>query len=170
MEQRFFIGEVLKPQGILGEVKIKPYTDNAERFLKLKTVFLEEEEHKILRARVGGDGFVFLALSGVYDRNAAELLRGKRLFVPRENATPLKKNTYYIADVLGCRVVAEDGTDYGTVTDVTQAARDIYTLQTPDGKVARFPFLKQAVAEVDVEEKRISVVKRRMEEVLCYED
>ena len=154
MEQRFFIGEVLKPQGILGEVKIKPYTDNAERFLKLKTVFLEEEEHKILRARVGGDGFVFLALSGVYDRNAAELLRGKSVEAERADVPPLEEGTYYIVDLLGCEVYTDAGEKLGVLDNVASLSSDIYTVKNGD-KELRFPAVRGVVKSVDTAAKKI---------------
>ena len=169
MEEKLLIGEILKPQGILGEVKIKPYTDDNRRFLKLREVFVGETLYKVLGARVGGD-FVFLAFSGVADRNAAELLRGKMLYVERENAVPLKKGVYFIVDVVGCNIVDEEGTVYGTVTEITQAARDIYTAKSPEGKIFRFPFLKDLVSEVDVENRTVTVRKKRLQEVVCYED
>ena len=167
--EKILIGEILKPQGIRGEVKVKPYTDNADRFYDLKTVFVEENEHKVLHARVG-DGFVFLALSGVADRNQAELFRGKQLFVTRENAVPLTENTYYIVDLLGAEVVNEKGFSYGVVADITPAARDIFTLERTGKKPIRFPFLKDLVLSVDTAAKKITVNEKRMKEVAVYED
>ncbi|MBR2617540.1 MAG: 16S rRNA processing protein RimM [Clostridia bacterium] len=169
MQEKLLIGEILKPQGIRGEVKVKPYVDNADRFYDLKTVFLEDTEYKVLHARVG-DGFVFLALSSVADRNQAELLRGKKLYVTRENAVPLTKNTFYIVDVLGAEVVDETGHSYGVVADVTPASRDIFTLERAGKKPIRFPFLKDLVLSVDTENKKITVNKKRMGEVAVYED
>ncbi len=169
MQDKLLIGEILKPQGIRGEVKVKPYTDNADRFFELKTVFVEMQEYKVLHVRVG-DGFVFLAISGVADRNQAELLRGKKLFVTRENAVPLTKDTFYIVDVLGAEVVDETGHVYGTVSDVTPASRDIFTLERVGKKPIRFPFLKDLVLSVDIENKKITVNKKRMGEVAVYED
>ena len=169
MQEKLLIGEILKPQGILGEVKVKPYTDNLNRFQSLKEVFVEETPYKVLRARVAMD-FIFLALSGVADRNAAELLRGKNLYVTRENAAPLKKNTYYIVDILGCTVSDEQGTIYGKVIDVTPASRDIYTVQSEDGKIMRFPLVKDMVIRIAPEEKQMVFSQKRLSEVSVYED
>ena len=153
----------------MGEVKVKPYTDDLRRFQSLKEVLVEETPYKVLRARVAMD-FVFLALSGVADRNAAETLRGKNLYVTRENAAPLKKNTYYIVDILGCSVLDEEGTCYGTVIDVTPALRDVYTVQGADGKVMRFPLLKDMIIRISPEEKQMVFSKKRLSEVSVYED
>ena len=114
--------------------------------------------------------FIFLALSGVADRNAAELLRGKNLYVTRENAAPLKKNTYYIVDILGCTVSDEQGTVYGKVIDVTPASRDIYTVQSEDGKIMRFPLVKDMVIRIAPEEKQMVFSQKRLSEVSVYED
>jgi len=94
------IDKIVNPQGILGEVKVLPYTDGAEVFCGLRRVFIDGTEYKILNARVG-DGIAYLALRGVPDRNAAELLRDRELTLPREEAPEPDEGSYYIADVLG---------------------------------------------------------------------
>lgn len=158
------VGAVLKPQGIRGELKIKPYTDSAETFRRLKRVFLGGEEYKILSVRTG-DGFVYLGLRGVPDRNAAELLRGKDVVIPREEAPVLPEGSYYIADLLGSAVVTEEGEPLGILTEVTQAATDIYTINTEQGKQILFPAAKGVVLFVDTENKKIAVEKKRWLEV-----
>ena len=85
MTDTLTVGVVLKPQGIRGELKVKPYTDTAEDFAAFRRVFLDGEEYKVLSVRTGG-GAVFLGLRGVADRNAAELLRGKEVVIPRSEA------------------------------------------------------------------------------------
>ena len=85
MTDKLNVGEILKPQGIRGELKVKPFTDDAEMFRDFERIFVEETPYKVLSVRTGGD-MVFLGLKGVADRNAAELLRGKQLYIPREDA------------------------------------------------------------------------------------
>ena len=72
---RLEIGEVLKPQGIRGEVKIRTFTDENVPVSRLKRLFIGGEEYKVLSFRDGEAGFAYLGLRGVPDRNAAELLR-----------------------------------------------------------------------------------------------
>ena len=163
MEKELIVGEILKPQGIRGEVKIKPFTDSAEDFKNFKRVFLDGAEYKILAVRVG-DGAVFLALRGVPDRNAAELLRGKKVIVPRGDAPALEEGRYYIADLLGSEIVTEEGKRLGALTDVRQAASDVYTLDA-DGKEILFPAVRGVIVAVDLEEKKITVNEKRFSEV-----
>ncbi len=169
MQEFLKIGLIVKPQGIRGEVKVQPLTDDASRFYDLKQVFIDNTTFKVLNARVG-DGCVYLALNGVADRNAAELLRGKFLTVDRQNAIRPKEGTYFIVDIIGCKVLTDTGIDVGVVFEVTEAKTDIFTLKTPDGKILRFPFLKDLVENVDVDKKIITVKEKRLGEVSVYED
>ncbi len=169
MEQFLKVGVIVKPQGIKGEVKVQPLTDDYSRFKKLKTVFIDGEERKILSAKIGVDS-VILAVSGIVDRNQAELYRGKFLLVDRQNAVELKKDNYFIVDIIGCRVVTDDDEQIGEVIEVTPAVRDVFTVKCFSGKILRFPFLKDLLVSVDIENKTITVKDKRLKEVSCYED
>ena len=163
MEKMLLIGMILKPQGIRGELKVKPYTDDCEAFKGLKRVFLDGEEMKVLSVR-GGAGTVFLGLKGVPDRNAAELLRGKEIWIPREEAPDPGEGRYYIADLLGSEIFTEEGELLGTLADVRQAATDLYTLNM-NGKEVLFPAVKGVITALNVENKKITVDKKRFHEV-----
>ena len=163
MSERLVVGTVLKPQGIRGELKVKPYTDAPEDFKAFKNLYLDGEKRRVLSVRVG-DGMVFLGLSGVPDRNAAELLRGKNLELDRDEAPEPEEGRYYIVDLLGLSIVTEEGEELGILTDVKQAASDIYTLEK-DGREILFPAVKGVVTEVDLENKRLVVDKKRFMEV-----
>lgn len=158
------VGLIVKPQGIRGEVKVKPFTDSAEDFRAFKRVFVDGEVRKVLSVRIGGDGMVYLGLSGVPDRNAAELLRDREILLDREDAPEPEEGRYYIVDLLGSEIVTEENELLGILKDVRQAATDIYTLEK-DGKEILFPVVKGVVTDVNVQEKRITVNKRRFEEV-----
>ncbi len=163
MTDKLNVGEVLKPQGIRGELKVKPFTDDAEVFRDFTRVFVEETPYKVLSVRTGG-GLVFLGLKGVPDRNAAELLRGKQLYVAREDAPVPEEGRYYIADLLGCNLVTETGETLGRLTGVRQAATDIYTVEM-DGKEVMFPAADGVITAVDVQSGTITVDKKRFFEV-----
>ncbi len=163
MEKMLIVGEVLKPQGIRGEIKVKPFTDSPEDFYAFKRVFLGGEEYRVLKARMGG-GAVFLTLRGVPDRNAAELLRGKEISVLREDAPALEEGVYYIADLLGSAVETEAGEHLGVLTDIRPAATDIYTLEK-DGKEILFPAVEGVILGIEPGAKRIVVDPKRFGEV-----
>ncbi len=163
MEKTLLVGEILKPQGIRGEVKVKPFTDTAEEFRVYKRVFLDGTEYKVLSVRVG-DGAVYLGLKGVPDRNTAELLRGKQVIVLREDAPEPGEGRYYIVDLLGSELVTESGEVLGVLTEIRQAASDIYTLES-GGKEILFPAVKGVITGIDLEAKKITVNGKRFQEV-----
>lgn len=169
MENLLTIGVISKPQGIKGEVKVVPLTDDWSRFKKLKEVLIDDKCYKVVSARVIPDA-VLLLLDGVFDRNGAELLRGKELKVERKNAVELKKDNYFIVDIIGCDLLTDDGEKIGEIIDVTKAKTDIFTVRCLSGKILRFPFLKDLVKSVDVASKTFTVYRWRLDEVSCYED
>ena len=163
MTDTLTVGVVLKPQGIRGELKVKPYTDTAKDFAAFRRVFLDGEEYKVLSVRTGG-GAVFLGLRGVADRNAAELLRGKEVVIPRSEAPEPEEGRYYVADLLGCDIVTEGGKVLGKLIDVRQASTDVYTLFDGSRDIL-FPVADGVVVAVDVENGTITVNEKRFYEV-----
>lgn len=163
------IGEIVKAQGVKGELKIMPMTDNEERFLKLKSVMIDGVTHDVTSSRVSPNG-VFITLRDVTDRNAAELLRGKKISVTRENAVKPPKGRYFIVDLIGIDVIVGDK-NIGKLIDITQSgAADVYTVKGENGKEIVFPALKTAIVSVDIENKRMIIDKKRFEEIALYED
>ena len=169
MQDTLKIGIIVKPQGIKGEVKIQPLTDDINRFNKLNKVIIDGTVYPVQRAVIGG-GMVILALSNITDRNVAETFRGKFICVERKDAVELPKDNYFIVDIIGCKVVTDNDEEVGTVTDVTNAKTDIFTLSCPNNRVLRFPFLKDLVKSVDIQNKLITVYSKRLQEVSCYEN
>lgn len=165
--QRLTIGEVLKPQGIRGELKVKTFTDYPEIVKKFGKVYIDDKEYKILSFRVGDGDTAYLGLRGVPDRNAAELLRGKQLEGDRNDAPPLEEGRYYIVDVIGCRCETEEGEYVGDVKNIVNLSSDVYTLEK-DGKEILFPSVKGVVKSVDIENKRVVLVKSVLDEIAVY--
>ena len=169
MEEMLKVGLIVKPQGVKGELKVQPLTDDINRFKKLKQVIIDGKNYKVTSATIGG-GVVFLSLFGVNDRDLAETFRGKFLLVERKDAVPLEEGRYFIADLIGCEVVIEDGEKIGVIKDIFSSRTDVITVACDNGKIMRFPFLKDLVVGVDVYEKKFIVKRQRLSEVSCYED
>ncbi len=162
------IGLIVKPQGVKGEVKVQPLTDDISRFKQLKTALIDGKSFTVERVTLAGNA-VFLAFSGIYDRDIAESLRGKFISVERENAVKLPKDNYFIADIIGCKLFAEQEL-VGEISDVFSSRTDVFTVKLVNGKIMRFPFLKELLLSVDVADRKIIVKAKRLGEVACYED
>ena len=165
--QRLTIAEVLKPQGIRGELKIKTFTDFPEDVKAFKTVYIDDKPYKILSYRVGTDGFAYIGLRGIPDRNTAELFRGKLLQGERDDAPPLEEGQYYIVDILGLSCETEGGEVLGMVVDVSLLSSDIYTIEKA-GKRILFPAVKGVVKKVDFDNKKLIVDKKIFDEIAVY--
>ena len=164
---RLVIGEVLKPQGIRGELKIKTFTDFPEAVKAFKTVYIDDTPYKILSFRVGTDGAAYIGLRGIPDRNAAELFRGKKLEGERDDAPPLEEGQYYIVDILGLSCETEEGEVLGTVTDISNLSSDIYTVEKA-GKRILFPAVKGVVKKVDLDGGKLIVATKIFDEIAVY--
>ena len=162
--ERLVIGEVLKPQGIRGEIKIKTFTDTPDVVKEFGVVYIDDKEYKILSFRSSADGAAYLGLRGVPDRNAAELLRGKKVEGQRSDAPELEEGQYYIVDIIGLSCETQDGEFLGTVKDVSNLSSDIYTIEKA-GKNILFPAVKGVVVKVDLDNKKLIVDKSIFDEI-----
>ena len=161
---RLIIGEVLKPQGIRGELKIKTFTDFPQDVKAFKTVYIDDVAYKILSFRVGNDGAAYVGLRGIPDRNAAELFRGKLLEGERDDAPALEEGQYYIVDIIGLDCETEDGEFLGKVTHISSLSSDIYTIEKA-GKSILFPAVKGVIKKVDLDAKKIVIDKKVFDEI-----
>ena len=131
MEKKALIeaGRIVNTHGVRGEVKIEVWLDSPQFFKSFKRVVLDSgEEMKILSAKTH-KGFVIAALEGVFDVNAAMALKGKRVSVRREDAA-LPHGAYFLQDIIGAKVVDEDGDEIGTLVDVMETpASNIYIVK-----------------------------------------
>lgn len=167
--ERITVGQIIKAFGIRGEVKIKPITDDVERFHKLRTVFVNDTVYKISACRIH-DGFVYAKFIGVNDRNASELLVGNMLEIDRNDAVDLPEGRYFITDLIGCDLVLSSSVHIGKIVDVLQyGAADVIVVKT-DTNVCRFPFIKKLNSQVDVNSKVMRVDEKVFFEVSVYED
>ena len=120
--------------------------------------------HRPAAVRRPGTPGRHVSFKGVFDRNAAELLRGKEIEAERSDMPELPEGRFYIADLTGCEVVTSSGEIIGEVISVTPARTDIYTLKCAKGEVS-FAAAEGVIESVDVQNKQITVNKKRFKEV-----
>lgn len=159
------IAQIVKPQGIRGEVKVIAMTDGPTDLQAFDRVYVGGNALRILKVRPAGGNCAYLTLSGIADRNAAETLRGQEVRVMRSDAPALPEDTFYIADLIGCTLVDESGRVYGEVESITPARTDIYEVRTPEGKILTFPAVEGLISEIDAAARRVTVSASRLKEV-----
>ncbi len=168
------IGEITRPQGVRGEMRVRPYTDDPMRFADLDEAYVQRgdsyEARKIKFVRMAGDDVVIIRMDGIEDANAVEHLRGEKLYVDRAHAVELPEDADFIVDLIGCRVSDDEGTDYGKIVDVMQpGGNDVYVIKGPKGEVL-VPALKSVVVSVDTAAGNMLLSAARMREVAVFED
>ena len=155
MEEKFQVGVITSTHGLRGEVKVFPTTDDPRRFKRLKQVFLDTGKEELLLEIESVKflkQFVILKFRGMDDISDVERFRQKSLFVPRKWAVPLRRDEYFVADLVGIKVVDEEDKTVGILKDVlSTGANDVYVIGMENGKEVLIPAIKQCILKVDVE-------------------
>ena len=122
-------GRIVNTHGVRGEVRIEVWLDSPQFFKRFKRLVLDSgEELELLEARAH-KGFVIARLKGVEDVNAAMRLKGRTVSVRREDA-PLPKGAFFLQDILGARVVDEEGQEIGVLTEILETpASAVYVVK-----------------------------------------
>lgn len=154
------IGQVTKPHGVRGEVRVIPHTDDPERFTWLEKVYLDEALTRataVEQARLHKD-FVLLKLAGYDDRDAAEGLRGHWLYISEADALPLAEDEYYLYELEGMAVVTVDGRSLGVLVEVIETrANNVFVVKGPLGELL-IPDIEDVIQTIDFEENRMTII------------
>lgn len=161
MEQLLQVGVISSTHGIRGEVKVFPTTDDVKRFKKLNKVILDTgREHLPLEVESVKffKQFAIVKFKGIDNINDIEKYKGKSLLVDRENAVKLRKDEYFIADMIGLQVYTEDGEAFGVLKDVLETgANDVYIIDSAKHGEVLVPAIKQCILDVDIEGQKMTI-------------
>ncbi|MBK7897612.1 MAG: 16S rRNA processing protein RimM [Anaerolineaceae bacterium] len=153
------IGEITKPHGVRGEVRVKPHTDEPARFTWLEQVYVGANNPQLMaveQARLH-QGMILLKFTEISDRLSAESLRGEWLMVPEDEALPLEDGEYYLFQLQGLTVLTTDGETLGTLISVIETgANNVFVVQGDRGELL-LPDIDDVVQEIDFENGRILV-------------
>lgn len=149
------VGIITQTHGIRGEVKVFPTTDDPMRFKKLKEILLDYKGEYI-NLEISGvklfKQYVILKFKDIDDINEVEKYKGAELFVTRQNAVKLKKDEYFIADLIGIKAISDDNKYEGIINDVLQTgANDVYEVSLSNGKTVYLPAIKECIIDVNIE-------------------
>ena len=155
MEEMLRVGVISSTHGVRGEVKVYPTTDDSERFLDLDQVTLDTGREQITLEIQNVKFFknmVILKFKGYDNINDIEKYKGKDLLIHRDQAVKLKEDEYFVTDLMGLKVVAEEGTVLGILKEVIPTgANDVYVVQPENGKELLLPAIKDCILNVDLE-------------------
>lgn len=162
--QRVLVGVVAAPHGVRGLVKVKSYTAEPDAIAGYGPLTDETGKRRlglhVMSAAAGGQGTLICRIEGVGDRDAAEALKGLRLYVERAALPAPEAEEYYQADLIGLAAELADGTGFGRVVAVlNHGAGDILEIDRGEGRprVVDLPFTRAVVPVVDIAGGRVVV-------------
>ena len=158
------VGEILRPHGVVGEMRMRVLTSYPDRLGKLKTVYLaptpetdSPTPYALVSVRMH-QGYALLKLGTITDRDAADRLRQLVVMVAMADAVPLDEGEHYLFQVIGLTVYTEDGTCLGTITDVLETgANDVYVLQGERYGEILIPATHETILETDMDAQKMIV-------------
>ena len=168
------VGRVVDAWGIKGWIRVQPYAKDPQALFSSRRWFLRPPEGPLGRASPGrtaplpallrirearehGDGVV-ASVREVDDRDAAEALRGARIFVARSSFPTPDANEFYWVDLIGLEVVNREGLRLGEVVELLDnGAQSVLQVRDGDAAPRLIPFVAAHVDQVDLRGRRILV-------------
>lgn len=176
------VGRVIGAFGIKGWIRVQPFSADPKALFSSRRWFIQPPERtsqqsgpkasavlppllRITQAKDQGDDVVASAQE-VPDRNAAEAMKGARIFISRSSFPTAGDGEYYWIDLIGLRVVNRAAEVLGTVTDLLDTgAHSVLRVQRPgaapgaplDEREVLIPFVAAYVDDVNLAERRITV-------------
>lgn len=160
MKQFLEIGKIVAVQGLKGEVRVEAWCDSPEFMCEFDLLYFNKGKTPvhIVRSRPHKN-IVLMKIEGVDTPEAAQELRGKVLYMDR-NDVELEEGTYFVQDLIGLEVIdADDGTIYGTLAEVTATgANDVYHIKNEE-KTYLIPAIPDVIEKTDIEGGRLLIHK-----------
>ena len=157
------IGGIISTHGLKGEVKVYPTTQDVHRYDVLDTAYIEMPSGKIPvhveRVRYFKN-LVIVKFRGLDRIEDVEGYLKHDLYVSREDAIELGENEYFVGDVIGLKVITDDGRVLGILDDgMETGANDVYVIasQEEPGKEILLPVIRDVILETSLEEGYIKV-------------
>ncbi|MBP1907326.1 16S rRNA processing protein RimM [Paenibacillus turicensis] len=164
-EQQFLtVGKIVNTHGIRGDLKVLLNTDFPDvRFAPKSNLSLfHPESGAKVDVKVAASrplkGMYLVRFEGFDNINLVEKFKGYEIKVTKDNTVPLEEGEYYYHQIIGCRVVGDDGADLGVIEEILRpGANDVWTVKMPNGKPLLLPVIDDVVLDVDVEQKIVKV-------------
>lgn len=154
------IGAVVKAHGVMGQLVVKPLTDELDQFNDLESIYLslngKSEEHVIDDVNVSKNQ-VILKLRDIKDRNSADNFRGALIEIKFSDARELAENEYFIFDLIGLNVKTIQGEYIGEIVDVLQLpANDVYVLKSGENEIL-IPAIKEIIKNISLDKQEVII-------------
>lgn len=169
MLKQLRVGTIVTTHGLKGEVKVKPSTEDLDRFLDLEKVYLEPASKGFRRSQTEQrmlevesvrfhQNMALLKFKGLDRIEDVQNLRNYDLLVDREDAIALPEGEYFMGDLIGVQVITDEGEVLGRVKDILETgANNVFVVARDNGKDLLIPKAPNCVLEMKPEEDYIKV-------------
>ena len=157
MNNYFHIGTIVNVVGLKGQLKVKTFFSDVKIFGKIKEVysFDHKRKWKINKMNVYNK-HVVLSFENLYKREDAKLLKGEKLFISKSQLPKLKKNEYYLNELIGFSVLNKSGNNLGFVNNINNfGASDLIEVKKKNKKTFFLPFDENNIEKIKFREKII---------------
>ena len=155
----FRIGQIVNTQGLKGEVRVYPYTDDINRFDELDYFYIDKNlnnKYEVERVRYKGN-MVIMKIKGIDSIELAEKLKTKNMYISREQGRELDEGEFFVSDLIGLDVFTVDGEKVGVLKDVLQhAINDVYVVSGGE-KEYLIPSIEKFVPTIDLEQNKMII-------------
>ena len=150
------VGAIAGGFGVQGEVRLKSFCADPAAIAGYGPLVAEDGRSFGVSGLRPIQGAFAARLTGVATREAAEALKGTRLYAPRDRLPPLGDDEFYHADLIGLAVVDAGGAPLGSVRAVLDhGAGDILEIARPGAPDLLLPFTRAVVPTVDLAARKI---------------
>ena len=159
MDSRICVGVIVGAHGVRGLVRVKSFTEKPADIAAYGPLGDADGACQYVLDVTGSAKGVLLArIDGIADRNAAEAMKGRELFINRDALPQADEEEFYHADLIGLPAVLSDGSAFGTIRALHEfGAGDMIEISLEGGGVSVLPFTSAVVLEIDLESGRITV-------------
>ncbi len=161
LEELVPLGKVLKVHGIRGKVKVAPLGETLESLEQGRAIYFRDPVkgwRSLVVERVQRQPrFLIMSFKGIWKRDQAEFLRGKKIYLPASQLPKLEKGEYYHYQLVGLRVVDSDGRCLGKLVEIiSTGSNDVYVVREKDREVL-IPAIEDVIKEIDLQKKTMTV-------------
>jgi len=154
------IGQIVNTQGLKGEVRIYPFTNDSKRFNDFKKIYVDIDNNKIklfIENIRYYKNLVIVKFKNIDDINLVEQYKGKYIFIDEEDKLNLPQNTYYISDLLNSKVIYNNEV-FGILVDIYNVqSNDVYVIKKNDNKQIVIPANEDIIQSIDINKKEIII-------------
>ena len=155
----FRIGQIVNTQGLKGEVRVYPYTDDINRFDELEYFYIDKNlnnKYEVERVRYKGN-MVIMKIKDIDSIELAEKLKTKNMYIGREQGRELEEGEIFVSDLIGLDVFTVDGEKVGVLKDVLQhAINDVYVVSSGE-KEYLIPSIEKFVPTIDLDQNKMII-------------